>query len=709
MKEKVSAGEHPWIDGWETLLRDPKAQATYKASPHPHMASRQRAQDDATAAYLNALRWAISGNVAHAECAARILNGWTNTVKEVAHGPDQPGLGGIPIGSFALAGEVLRTWPGWTEEDQAGFKKMLTEYFYPVCHDFLTRHNGAEDTNYWANWDTCNMLAILAIGVFCDDRAKFDEAVEYFKNGRGMGAIRNAVPFVHPGGLGQWQESGRDQAHVMGGMGLMVQMCQVAWNQGVDLFGHDNNRLLAGAEYTARYTLWKGVPYTFYTNDDRANQYYISQNYHGRLAASHFELVYNHYVIRKGLKAPNVELLAALRRPEPGEVDVFGHGTLAFTLDSTASPLTTTPPPTPREVTATAGIGRVELRWSPSGAYTTRGYQVCRATSPEGPFQVIHSTDLWTTPAFDDTEAEPGKKHFYQVCAINAGGKSGPSTAVSATPTTGEPLALEAGSVSAPGVLHSKAAGGSFLVPAGEGAGNFTGFLQDGDFCITTRLVERKGQVNVTGVALRKPGTSNSNVVALTLGESGGRQVKLRSPGNNNKTHTQGGNDYTWLPVWMRIQRVGEEVTAFQSSDGIEWFAVGKTGTPLPGSMMVGLFASAGDNARPPDKGNSPSALFDHVTLEARPPSPPSSPPRPVVAKAGDETMLLTWTESGGNVVAGVKIEASIDGSPFHEIADLTGSATRFENTGIKEPGSIRYRIRAYNRGGYSPYSEAEP
>lgn len=112
MKAKVAAKEQPWMDGWDTLLHDRKAANNYKAAPHPNMGSRQRAQDDATAAYLNALRWTISGEKEHAECAARILNDWASTVKEVPRGPDQPGLSGIPIGSFALAAEILRSYPG---------------------------------------------------------------------------------------------------------------------------------------------------------------------------------------------------------------------------------------------------------------------------------------------------------------------------------------------------------------------------------------------------------------------------------------------------------------------------------------------------------------------------------------------------------------------------------------------------------------------
>ena len=703
MKAKVAAEEHPWIDGWNALVRDRKAQSNYKAAPHRHMASRQRAQDDATAAYLNAMRWVISGEKENAECAARILNAWADTVKEVPHGPDQPGLSGIPVGSFALAAEVLRTYPGWPAADQEKFKRMLLDYLYPVCHDFLTRHNGARDSNYWANWDTCNMRGILAIGVFCDDRAKFDEAVEYFKNGRGMGSIRNAVPFLYPGGLGQWQESGRDQAHVMGGMGLLAEMCQVAWNQGLDLFGHEDKRLLAGGEYTAQYNLWKGVPYTFYTNSSRANQYYVSRNYQGRLAASHFELLYNHYVVRQGLTAPHVQLFAELRRPEPGEIDVFGYGTLTYTLDAGASPLPAAPPPVPREVTATPGLDRVELKWSPSGAYSAHGYEVSRATSKGGPYKPIYSTTVWTTPAYTDIEVQPGKTYYYTIAALNNAGKSDPSTPVSAEAARGGPLPSACKPVSVNGATYSEAAGRSFIVPGSgrELDGSFTGLPVEGDFILTARLIDRKGSVGMMGLTVREQSKKNPNALAMTLGEIGDRQARFRSR-TDDKVHTQLGNDYTWLPVWFRIQREGDEFTAFQSSDGIEWFSVGKSRVNLPRTALAGLLVSSGGE-------DSSQGLFDHVTIDPSPLAPPPAPVALTASKAGEGVVRLDWKTPPSSTQAGVKVEASLDGAPFYEIADLTAAAHRFENTGIKNPSALRYRIRAYNRGGYSPYSSVAP
>jgi hypothetical protein len=217
---------------------------------------------------------------------------------------------------------------------------MMLEVFYPMNHDFLVRHNGAKIDHYWCNWDVCNMASMLSIGVLCDQRSIYDEAVEYFKHGAGNGAIEHAVVVIHPDGLGQWQESGRDQGHNTLCIALMGAFCEMAWNQGDDLYGYDNNRFLAGAEYVAKYNLGYDVPYTPYQNSD-VTQPVISPGGRGS-ARPAWELVYNHYVNRIGLSAPYITMFAQKVRPEggggdygpnSGGFDQLGYGTLTFTRE----------------------------------------------------------------------------------------------------------------------------------------------------------------------------------------------------------------------------------------------------------------------------------------------------------------------------------------------------------------------------------------
>ena len=67
---------------------------------------------------------------------------------------------------------------------------------------------------------------------------------------------------VYPSG--QCQETTRAQHYAQLGIGLLSGATEIAWNQGVDLYGWDNNRLLKGYEYIAKYGLGEEVPYQHY-------------------------------------------------------------------------------------------------------------------------------------------------------------------------------------------------------------------------------------------------------------------------------------------------------------------------------------------------------------------------------------------------------------------------------------------------------------
>ncbi len=99
--------------------------------------------------------------------------------------------------------------------------------------------------------------------------------------------------------------------------------------------------------------------------------------------------------------------------------------------------------------------------------------------------------------------------------------------------------------------------------------------------------------------------------VALTLGEIGGRFVRMscRMGGTSKGTSTLG-NTYTWLPAWFRLQRKGDVFSAYESSDGVTWFLIGRTEIPMPSSYVVGF---AGTTT---EKGVALVTTFDHVTIE---------------------------------------------------------------------------------------------
>ncbi|MEU6904247.1 hypothetical protein ABZ935_02605 [Streptomyces coeruleorubidus] len=55
---------------------------------------------------------------------------------------------------------------------------MMLHVFYPLGDSFLRTHNGVCPTNYYAGWDLRSLCAVLSIGIVCEDRTKFDQAVD---------------------------------------------------------------------------------------------------------------------------------------------------------------------------------------------------------------------------------------------------------------------------------------------------------------------------------------------------------------------------------------------------------------------------------------------------------------------------------------------------------------------------------------------------
>jgi hypothetical protein len=633
MRTQVAAGAHPWIDSWNSLIAHPKAQNTYTAAAQANMGvSRQRASADAVAAYLNALRWYISGDTSYAACSRKILNKWAYAVNQVPRGQDVPGLMGIAIYEFAVAAEILRLYPNWSSTDFNQFKNMMTNYLYPNCHDFLTRHNNTCISHYWANWDICNMAAILSIGVLCDDTAKFNEAITYFKSGAGNGSITKAVPFLYPGGLGQWQETGRDQEHALLGVGMFASFCQIAWNQGLDMYGYDNNRLLSGAEYIAKYNLWKDVPYTTYNNCDNVNNVWASEQNsfgRGRLQRPIWEMIYNHYVVRKGLSAPNVKAMAEINRPE-GFVhdDNLGFGTLCYTLNTSTSSYPASPAPSaPKGLKATASVGKVWLRWLPVAK--ANGYNVLRSTTSGGPYTTI-ATYRGTYPLYEDAGVINGTTYYYVVSAINQAGISTNSSQVSATPMAAGALPSgwthhDIGTVTTAGsAAYANVSNGTFVV-SGSGAGiggtadglSYVYKSVNGDATITARVAANTwtgGGSQKTGIMIRESLSSNAIAFSMTSGDGGVREARFGSrTAAGSSMSFQTGNAYTRAPTWFRLKKAGNIVTAYQSTDGKTWFAVGSSVTvSMTSTYYVGLTVSS-------NSANLNTATFDSITVTKGP------------------------------------------------------------------------------------------
>jgi hypothetical protein len=322
----------------ETLIRGGKSREEPLADNYSN------AMNDVASAYQLGLRWKIKGDVACANKAILILNAWAATCKKLSGDPNVFLAAGFYGYQFALAGELMRDYSGWAAEDFKAYQQWMLNVFYPLNHSFLTTHNGSCIDHYWANWDLGNIASVMAIGILTDNRTLYNEAVNYFQRGGGNGNIRKAIYYVHKDqGLAQLQESGRDQGHATLVMAMLGTICEMAWHQGDDFYGFGDNLVLKASEYNTRYNIanedvpWK--EYAYKDCDTTIMHTTISTEERGDIRPI-YSMFYNHYVKRKGLKAPYTLIGVNRAYPEggggdygtgSGGFDQLGFGTLLYT------------------------------------------------------------------------------------------------------------------------------------------------------------------------------------------------------------------------------------------------------------------------------------------------------------------------------------------------------------------------------------------
>lgn len=437
MAAKIAAGEQPWKGSWDILARNtdgflddsPGVQPTINAGRGGGGENFMRLARDAAKAYQLALRHHGSGDPKYADKAVEILNAWASGHEGWGGDTNVSLRAGLYGYQFACAAELLREYGGWRNPDFRSFQDYMKEQFHGFNKDFLHRRHGTVPGHYWANWNLANLASMMAIGVLCDDREIFDEALEFFHHGEGNESLANAVPFVHPNGLGQWQESGRDQGHSLMGPQLMGVICEIAWNQGVDLYGSMDNRFLAAVEYISKYNLGHEVPYVTYVRkwkhpgsegiDVRGS---ISSHGRGSVRPG-WDLVYHHYVNRRGLAAPYTELYAEKARPEgggfnhggnSGGFDGLGFTTLTHSRDRVGSGAV------PGALRPTVEGRRVTLAWE--GSARAEGYTVKRSATRGGPYETVARTDA-DLLYYVDPGLTPGTTYYYVVSANHPDGE----------------------------------------------------------------------------------------------------------------------------------------------------------------------------------------------------------------------------------------------------------------------------------------------
>lgn len=640
IRKGIFDGQADITSGYDTFKQHLQSQYSYQMQGPLSAVSRNPTvgqtiyDSDANAAYQNAMMWAISDNKLYAKKAVEIINAWSDKLKTIS-GRDAVLMAGLGPFKMINAAELLRyTYPDWNNEDIKKTEKHFKEVIYPVIKNFAPFANG--------NWDAAALKTVMAIGIFCNDRGIFENAIRYYKNGAGDGSLPNYI--INQ--TGQCQESGRDQAHTQLGLAHLADCCEMAWHQGLDLYGYDDNLLLKGFEYAAQYNLGYDVP--FVPTADRTGKYThykISEEGRGKIRAIYEEL-YNHFVKRRGMSAPYTAEAATRIRPEPQGLpgaDHIGFGTFLYSR-SGPDDLHPSPPSAPAGLTIASSGKANQLGWVPVEG--SKCYKIKRSTFPGRNYQIIAKSVM--EPFFLDKSAKPHQIYYYTVSAQNQYGESAPSYPASiatglpdkwsvkdigllnpaAKPNSLNNKSASSGTVSFDGTQYRVEGMGTGLDSAAD---HFTYLYQrmTGNGSITIRYVPQlSSQFSQFGLIVRQGLQINAPTAAIIIGPEISKQIeapewsakhKLREGQNENMRTIASslplsapGVAYSRLVgnIWLKLEKKGNLVISAISTDGQNWQKIGQTESRNSAPVYIGLAVAAGKTQL------STTVTFDHVKIE---------------------------------------------------------------------------------------------
>lgn len=220
--------------------------------------------------------------------ACNIINAYAKTLRGI-DGHDAP-LCTIQGYDLVQAMTLMRSYKTQEWDD------MVRKVWLPVMDRFE-----AESPYANGNWGAIVNRMRMACAIYLQDSVLYHRAVDYYMTANDNGSLPRYI-----GETGQCQETGRDQGHAQLGLEALCQTAEMAWQyRQDDLWGAYDNRLMKGIEYTARYNLGYDVP--FETWQDCTGLYCEwtkpGAMSRGKLWAI-YELPYQHYHGRKGLKMP---------------------------------------------------------------------------------------------------------------------------------------------------------------------------------------------------------------------------------------------------------------------------------------------------------------------------------------------------------------------------------------------------------------------
>jgi len=355
VRARIAAGAQPWSIEFSRAQRKGHGNPNWVPRPVAHMRCGNGgskvdegcydARQDALAAYTLALLWYHTRDQRYADGAIRILDAYADTLQSIAFVYGDYDTHNGPLQAawlaelFPRSAEILRhSNSGWPQERAVRFGEMLRRVMLPRIVDGWTSGG--------SNWNNSMTNGVMNIAVYTDDRALFEKALGMWRQ-RVRETIYLASDGAEPvpapnqrGADGRWksgslakawwgqtefssrtngisQEVCRDFGHATMSIASLSQAAETALLQGVDLYAEEAARLIAGAEFMAKYLAahapasngkatvgvdpWLCARRSEFVNKDKQP---VPNNTIEVQILPTWEILYNHYVNRRGRAMP---------------------------------------------------------------------------------------------------------------------------------------------------------------------------------------------------------------------------------------------------------------------------------------------------------------------------------------------------------------------------------------------------------------------
>lgn len=315
-----------WINGWEA---------------------------DFYAMSLNAIIFAITQDEAHAKKTVELLNLYADNIISTGTGKTTPLAVGINMIHPIYAVDMIQSLSpkSFKEGEYEKICKWLKEV--GVCPESEVFYNTPAYTN--GNWGATLLMSYIALAVLLEDNAMYKKAIDQYLYSSTLQDNGTLLHYIDDNG--QCQEAGRDAAHSQLGIYALNMVAEIAWKNGTDLYSAYDYRLMKAFEYLAKFNMgYDDVAYKTW-KDVTVKQKYsrwkeISQINRGDFRDI-YEMPYNHYANRMGLKMPYtkelLEHIAPMNYPKANsrytsptkyssksitQADHTGFGSLLFNNDA---------------------------------------------------------------------------------------------------------------------------------------------------------------------------------------------------------------------------------------------------------------------------------------------------------------------------------------------------------------------------------------